>query len=80
MNDRMPSWDERVELRDMTLSPPQFEVLQLIADGASRREIAEKLSISHYAIRGRMERIFIRLGALSAPNAVAIGIREGIIK
>ena len=65
---------------DNPLTHEQIEVLQLIADGAIRREIAAKLSISHYAIRGRMERIFVRLNAVSASNAVAIGVREGIIK
>jgi DNA-binding CsgD family transcriptional regulator len=47
-------------------------VIQMLAEGASAREIAESLSISNRTIEHRIERMKSRLGARNVVNLVAI--------
>lgn len=71
-------WSEN--LKDKPLSSKQIEILQLIADGVTSRGISIELNISRKAVSTQREFIYKKLDALSGPNAVAIGIRKGIIK
>lgn len=61
------------------LSRREADVLQLLADGASSQHIAERLQLSHHTVRNHVQRIFARLGAHSKLEAVAIGLRRGLI-
>lgn len=61
------------------LSRREGDVLQLMADGASNHEIAERLHLSHHTVRNHVQHIFARLGAHSKLEAVAIGLRRGLV-
>ncbi len=61
------------------LSRREADVLQLMADGASNHEIAERLHLSHHTVRNHVQHIFARLGAHSKLQAVAIGLRRGLV-
>jgi DNA-binding NarL/FixJ family response regulator len=61
------------------LSRREADVLQLMADGASNPEIAEQLHLSHHTVRNHVQHIFARLGAHSKLEAVAIGLRRGLV-
>jgi DNA-binding NarL/FixJ family response regulator len=61
------------------LSRREADVLQLMADGASNHEIAEQLHLSHHTVRNHVQHIFARLGAHSKLEAVAIGLRRGLV-
>ena len=64
----------------MTLTPRQAEILQLIADGKTAAEIAFALGVSELTVKAHLVGIRHRLDADSSAQAVAIGIRRGIIK
>jgi DNA-binding NarL/FixJ family response regulator len=63
----------------MSLTPRQRQVLSLIAEGKTTREIAHELGLSPYTVKNYMERIYERLGALDRVQAVSKALREGLI-
>jgi DNA-binding NarL/FixJ family response regulator len=62
------------------LTPRETEVLQLLADGLGNKDIAEKLSISEHTIKFHIRSILGKLGAASRTEAVARGLRSGLIE
>ena len=62
-----------------TLSRREREVLQLAATGAGNREIAAALRVSEATVKVHLKQICARLGARSRAEAVAVGVRLGII-
>ena len=63
-----------------TLSTREVEVLEKIAAGNRNSEIAGLLFISEETVKGHIKHILEKLGASDRTEAVAIGIRRGIIK
>lgn len=63
----------------MALSPRQTEVLSLIAQGNSNKEIARKLDTALPTIKNHVANIFEKLGASNRVAAVNIGRRRGLI-
>jgi DNA-binding NarL/FixJ family response regulator len=61
------------------LGPRAVQVLDLLADGHSTREIAGSLSYSERAIKKHIHDLERRLGARSRAQVVAQAIRQGII-
>ena len=61
------------------LTPRELEVLQLIADGLESTQIARALYISDDTVKTHVAHVLNKLGATSRANAVAIGIRSGLI-
>lgn len=61
------------------LSQRECEVLQLLADGLSAKQIAQRLTISTATVRTHLTRIYGKLGASSAPGAVAEAFRLGLV-
>jgi DNA-binding NarL/FixJ family response regulator len=61
------------------LSRREADVLQLMAGGASNPDIATRLHLSEHTVRNHVQHIFARLGAHSKLEAVAIGLRRGLI-
>jgi DNA-binding NarL/FixJ family response regulator len=57
----------------------ESRVLELLSEGASTREIADRLGYSQRTIKGVIHVIERRLGTRSRAHAVAAGIRRGII-
>ena len=76
--------EKRLEEQDQTgdqhgLTPRQIEVLTLIAQGMSDREIAEELVISHHTVMRHVHNILNRLSVDSRTAAASYGVRSGII-
>ena len=61
------------------LSERELEVLTLLAEGLATKAIAEQLYLSVHTVRNHIQRILMKLDAHSKLEAVAIGLREGII-
>ena len=55
----------------------EFEVLQLLAQGRSQRDIAADLFISPKTVGTHVERILSKLGVHSRAQAVALAYRDG---
>jgi DNA-binding NarL/FixJ family response regulator len=65
---------------DKTLSDRQREILQMLADGMQTEAVAQKLGLSTETVRTHTKRILAKLGADTRTQAVAIGIRTGLIE
>jgi LuxR family maltose regulon positive regulatory protein len=63
----------------VTLSERELEVLRLIAEGASNRDIAERLVIANPTVKRHVSNIFNKLGVSSRTQAVAAGREIGLI-
>jgi DNA-binding NarL/FixJ family response regulator len=61
------------------LSKREVEVLQKIAGGNRNSDIAALLFISEETVKGHIKHIMEKLGASDRTEAVAIGLRRGII-
>jgi DNA-binding NarL/FixJ family response regulator len=64
---------------DETLSKREVEVLLKVADGNRNSDIAALLFISEETVKGHIKHIMEKLGASDRTEAVAVGIRRGII-
>lgn len=67
-------------LSDETLTEREIEVLREVAGGNRNRNIAEKLFISEETVKVHIKHIMEKLGAADRTQAVAIGVRRGIIQ
>ena len=66
-------------LGDESLSKRAVEVLQKVAGGKRNSDIATLLFISEETVKGHIKHIMGKLGASDRTEAVAIGIRRGLI-
>lgn len=66
-------------LSDEDLTAREIEVLSQIAGGNRNRDIAEKLFITEETVKVHIKHIMDKLGASDRTQAVAIGLRRGII-
>jgi DNA-binding NarL/FixJ family response regulator len=67
-------------LSDEALTEREVEVLSQIAGGNRNRDIAEQLFISEETVKVHIKHIMEKLGASDRTQAVAIGLRRGIIE
>ena len=67
-------------ISDEFLTGREIEVLQQVAVGNRNRDIAERLFISEETVKVHIKHIMEKLGAHDRTQAVAIGIRRGIIQ
>jgi DNA-binding CsgD family transcriptional regulator len=65
--------------RTLGLSPRFLDVLRLMAEGKTTREIALELGLSRHTVKNYIERIYERLGARDRVQAVSIALRAGLI-
>ena len=63
-----------------TLTPREVEVLRHLAEGNRNKDIGELLFISEETVKVHIKHIMEKLGATDRTQAVAIGIRRGIIQ
>lgn len=66
-------------LTDEPLTSREIQVLYKLAEGNRNREIAEKLFITEETVKVHIKHIMEKLSASDRTQAVAIGIRRGII-
>jgi DNA-binding NarL/FixJ family response regulator len=65
---------------DEALTDREIEVLRAIAEGNRNRDIANKLFISEETVKVHIKHIMEKLNASDRTQAVAIGVRRGIIE
>lgn len=65
--------------RSSALTRREVEVLQLLAEGLSTREVAERFVLSTSTVRNHVQNVLVKLGAHSKLEAVSIATRQGII-
>jgi len=51
------------------LTPQQFRVLELVADGQLNKQIADRLGIQERTVKAHMSKIFSRLGVRNRTQA-----------
>lgn len=61
------------------LTPREVEVLRMMAEGAANKNIAWKLGISEHTVKFHVASILGKLHAATRAEAVAIGMRRGMI-
>ena len=61
------------------LTPREREILQLLADGMSNVDVADKLFISQETVKSHVRHILAKLEADTRTQAVAIALREAMI-
>jgi DNA-binding CsgD family transcriptional regulator len=66
-------------LKDLGITPRELEILELIAQGLSNREIADKLFVSENTVKTHSSRLFDKLSARRRTQAVQIAKGMGLI-
>jgi len=74
----MPAFLAGKDQADM-LTAREREILQLLADGMSNADVADKLFISQETVKSHVRHILTKLEADTRTHAVAIALREAII-
>jgi NarL family two-component system response regulator LiaR len=64
---------------DLGITRREFEILELIAQGMSNREIAEKLYVSENTVKTHSSRVLDKLGAKRRTQAVQLGKEFGLL-
>ncbi len=64
---------------ELAITPREMEILELIAQGMSNREIAEKLFVSENTVKTHSSRVFDKLGARRRTQAVQLGKEFGLL-
>ena len=70
--------DER-KREDLSITRRELEILELIAQGMSNREIAGQLFVSENTVKTHSSRLFDKLGANRRTKAVQMGKAQGLI-
>ena len=68
------------QLKQLGITKRELEILELIAQGMSNREIAEKLFVSENTVKTHSSRLFDKLSAKRRTQAVQIGKEIGLIR
>jgi len=72
----LPDEKRRENLR---ITPRELEILNLIAQGMSNREIADRLFVSENTVKTHSSRVFDKLGAKRRTQAVQLGKEFGLL-
>ena len=64
---------------EQPLSRREREVLRLVAQGLSNREVADRMHLSELTVKGYIEEILQRIGARNRVHAAALATRRGWI-
>jgi DNA-binding NarL/FixJ family response regulator len=75
LDDASPSEDEELARRLATLTPQQFRVLDMLADGLLNKQIAAELQVSEATIKAHVTAIFRKLGVRSRTQAAVAARR-----
>jgi two-component system NarL family response regulator len=66
--------------RHATLSDREIEVIRLVAEGKTNKEIATTLGLGNSSVKTYLVRIFTKLGANDRTQAVTIARQRGILR
>jgi len=67
------------QLDALGITPRELEILSLVAEGLSNREIAERLFVSENTVKTHCSRAFDKLGARRRTQAVQLGKELGLL-
>jgi two-component system, NarL family, response regulator YdfI len=76
--DRVPKASPHLTQHD-DLTPREIEVLAMMTEGLSNRQIAYRLCVSGHTIKFHISSILDKLGASTRTEAVTLGLRMGLI-
>jgi DNA-binding NarL/FixJ family response regulator len=65
--------------RSIRFTPRELEVLELLTNGASNKEVARILTVSEETIKTHLKHLYEKLGASDRAQAVAIALRQNLI-
>ena len=65
---------------ELGITRRELEVLELMAQGMSNREIAESLFVSENTVKTHSSRVFEKLGAKRRTQAVQMGKEQGLLQ
>jgi DNA-binding CsgD family transcriptional regulator len=68
-----------IKRENLGITRRELDVLELIAQGMSNREIAEKLFVSENTVKTHSSRVFDKLGAKRRTQAVQLGKEFGLL-
>ncbi len=74
-----PTRDDTVIEGATPLTNREREILALLADGLGNKQIAARLGISTNTVKTHLELLFEKLGVSSRAEAVATGVRRGLL-
>lgn len=75
LDDSTPSEDEELARRVATLTPQQFRVLDMLAEGLLNKQIAAELEVSEATVKAHVTAIFRKLGVRSRTQAAVAARR-----
>ena len=65
--------------KETVLSNREREILALLADGLVNKQIAARLGISTNTVKTHLELLFDKLGVATRAEAVATGVKRGLL-
>ena len=74
-----PFTPNQARIEELGVTPRELEVLQLIAEGLSTREMAERLFVSENTVKTHVNRVLDKLGASRRTQAVQLGKQLGLL-
>lgn len=81
---RTPPRSRRFEaeppVRPPLLTPRELEILVALGEGLSNKAVARRLGISQHTVKFHLEAVFAKLVVGSRAEAVAKGLRQGLIE
>lgn len=61
------------------LTPRELEILHALGEGMTNKAVARQLGISAHTVKFHLEAVFAKLGVASRAEAVAKGLRRGLL-
>jgi len=74
-----PFVPDQARIEALGITPRELEVLQLIAEGLSNKEMAGRLFVSENTVKTHASRVFDKLGATRRTQAVQFAKSQGLI-
>ena len=70
---------DQARIDALGITPREFEVLQLMAEGLSNKEMAERMFVSENTVKTHASRVFDKLGASRRTQAVQLAKGQGLL-
>jgi ATP/maltotriose-dependent transcriptional regulator MalT len=61
------------KVESLGITPRELQMLELIAEGLSNKEVAERVFVSENTVKTHLSRVFDKLGARRRTQAVQLG-------
>jgi DNA-binding CsgD family transcriptional regulator len=74
-----PFTPDAARIDALGITPRELEVLQLIAEGLSNKEMADRLFVSENTVKTHTSRVFDKLGASRRTQAVQLAKTQGLL-